>query len=547
MTFELADGPVIAARYELMRPLRSGSQDEILEPWLALDRVSGNEVVLKRIGPAAMRTNSRCSSRSPLWRIRQCCCQLQRVDDGTQAYDVFEFLPGVRSAACAADPGRSSCAACCLSSRRCECLHAAGLAHGDIKSANVLLDADGLARLADFGSTQRIGGTARTAGSPYAMSPERHAGGPVTVADDIYAVGALLYELVSGHPPFYPDLTPARVLDEMPAAADRSSAAARRPGRPGGAMPGEESRTATGIDAGNPCPTRGRSRAICASDGSGDATPSAHSACSRRPTQCRSRRNGGVRTATALRWRIRDAKDFAVACWQVRRSLPLRLSASRSSYCRISLHAGRRPRRHPQPQSPNRRPLPRLATKAPNLRATGRAEATRRRTPRTADGTHAQTRADRRGTLGYGVPGKREGQTRVGRRRAWSAANSATPLQHSPPRARRWRNSKSSDRRRCRTCCGKQASHSMQAARPTRAQRYAAALRIDASNAAARTGLARAKVLDAVLRETALGARAEQQGDAATATAAYQRALGLDPATRGARDGLARLQAQGRR
>ncbi len=76
------------------------------------------------------------------------------------------------------------------------------------------------------------------------------------------------------------------------------------------------------------------------------------------------------------------------------------------------------------------------------------------------------------------------------------------------------------------------------------AQRYAAALRIDASNAAARTGLARAKVLDAVLRETALGARAEQQGDAATATAAYQRALGLDPATRGARDGLARLQAR---
>ena len=76
------------------------------------------------------------------------------------------------------------------------------------------------------------------------------------------------------------------------------------------------------------------------------------------------------------------------------------------------------------------------------------------------------------------------------------------------------------------------------------AQRYAAALRIDASNAAARTGLARAKVLDAVLRETALGARAEQQGDAATATAAYQRALGLDPATRGAREGLARLQAR---
>ncbi len=86
MTFELADGQVIAARYELLRPLRSGGQDEILEPWLARDRVSGNEVVLKRIGPAGTcGRKSRCSSRSSLWRIRHCCCHCSASTKARQA------------------------------------------------------------------------------------------------------------------------------------------------------------------------------------------------------------------------------------------------------------------------------------------------------------------------------------------------------------------------------------------------------------------------------------------------------------------------------
>ncbi len=73
---------------------------------------------------------------------------------------------------------------------------------------------------------------------------------------------------------------------------------------------------------------------------------------------------------------------------------------------------------------------------------------------------------------------------------------------------------------------------------------FSAVLAADPGNAAARRGLERARVLDAVLREMANGARAEQSGDAAAALAAYRRALQLDPATDAARAGLARLQAQ---
>lgn len=75
-------------------------------------------------------------------------------------------------------------------------------------------------------------------------------------------------------------------------------------------------------------------------------------------------------------------------------------------------------------------------------------------------------------------------------------------------------------------------------------QKFSAALAMDAGNAAATTGVKRAKVLDDVLKETAAAARAEQDGDVHGAMAAYQRALALDPATRSAREGIARLQAR---
>jgi tetratricopeptide (TPR) repeat protein len=81
--------------------------------------------------------------------------------------------------------------------------------------------------------------------------------------------------------------------------------------------------------------------------------------------------------------------------------------------------------------------------------------------------------------------------------------------------------------------------------RTSDAQReFSAALRIEPSHAAATLGMKRAQVLDEVLRETATGSRAEQAGDATAALAAYQRALKLDPATRAAREGIARLQAR---
>ena len=88
-----------------------------------------------------------------------------------------------------------------------EALAAAGIFHRDIKPANILLDRQGEAYVTDFGlakDSQRAGFTApgQTLGSMDYMAPEQIRGEPLTAAVDVYALGCVVYECMSGHPPF---------------------------------------------------------------------------------------------------------------------------------------------------------------------------------------------------------------------------------------------------------------------------------------------------------------------------------------------------------
>ncbi|MCP4659283.1 MAG: serine/threonine protein kinase, partial [bacterium] len=82
--------------------------------------------------------------------------------------------------------------------------HQQGILHRDLKPANVMIDAAGRVRLADFGVAvlaESAGSASGGTGTPAYMAPEQHGEG-ASIASDLYALGLVLYELVTGQPAF---------------------------------------------------------------------------------------------------------------------------------------------------------------------------------------------------------------------------------------------------------------------------------------------------------------------------------------------------------
>jgi predicted Ser/Thr protein kinase len=117
--------------------------------------------------------------------------------------------------------------------------HQAGIVHRDLKPANILIDEDGTPKIADFGIAKRLDDethltrSGAVIGTPTYMAPEQARGDSrhVGPAADIYSLGAILYEMLTGRPPFLPEdsemAVTVRVLTEDPV-----SPAWHRPGVP---------------------------------------------------------------------------------------------------------------------------------------------------------------------------------------------------------------------------------------------------------------------------------------------------------------------------
>lgn len=129
---------------------------------------------------------------------------------GGLLYLVMRLLPGQSLAdriAAGKLPAAEAARVALECARALAAAHAVGVVHRDIKPGNILLDANGNATVADFGIALVTSRPARellgsTAGTPLYMSPEQSLGEPVDGRSDVYALGVVLYEMLTGTCPF---------------------------------------------------------------------------------------------------------------------------------------------------------------------------------------------------------------------------------------------------------------------------------------------------------------------------------------------------------
>ena len=194
---ELTKGIRLADRYTLEAPLGRGGD---AATWLAKDRLTRASVALK-IVPA-----SRASRLREEWQtnLRLMHAHIVRVfefhEDQGFAFYSLQFIDGADIGAVAGNELEDVLPPVGLLADALRYAHGKDVVHRDVKASNVLLDYNGVPYLTDFGVAaaigRRVGG-----GSPVATSPQARRGEPASPADDIYALGVLIHELVAGVPP----------------------------------------------------------------------------------------------------------------------------------------------------------------------------------------------------------------------------------------------------------------------------------------------------------------------------------------------------------
>ena len=128
------------------------------------------------------------------------------AEDG-RPYIVMEYVPGTTLAELGRIPPDEAVGLVVQACRGLAHAHSVGLVHRDVKPQNLLLREDGTVKVADFGIARAAETTALTQvgtvlGTAAYLSPEQALGEEVTAAADVYSLGAVLYELLTGRPPY---------------------------------------------------------------------------------------------------------------------------------------------------------------------------------------------------------------------------------------------------------------------------------------------------------------------------------------------------------
>ena len=212
------DDDLIAGRYRLIARLGSGAMGVV---WHARDERLHRSVAIKQLllprelSEAEVDEANRRAMREARITARlhhpHAVAVYDVADHNNQPFLVMEYLPSQSLAAVlllqGVLPPETVARIGSQISAALTTAHQAGIVHRDIKPGNVLLTADGIAKITDFGVSHAVGEVSVTAtgilaGTPAYLSPEVAQGNSADFASDVFSLGATLYAALEGTPPF---------------------------------------------------------------------------------------------------------------------------------------------------------------------------------------------------------------------------------------------------------------------------------------------------------------------------------------------------------
>ncbi|MDQ4145206.1 MAG: protein kinase [Actinomycetota bacterium] len=226
-------GELIQGRYLLEERLGNGGMGQV---WRAVDQRLQRTVAVKLISPQL--------AEEPEFLVRflreaQSVARISHPNvvailDFGEADDkpflVMEFVPGRPLNDLTGEPmaPEEAVSVIAQAADAAGAAHAEGIVHRDIKPANIVLTDEGRAKLVDFGiasheDAARITATGTAIGSPHYISPEQASGANATARSDVYALGVVLFELLTGRKPFEGDHVAAVAIAHVETAPPRPS------------------------------------------------------------------------------------------------------------------------------------------------------------------------------------------------------------------------------------------------------------------------------------------------------------------------------------
>jgi len=214
---ELTTGSTFAGRYQVIEELGKGGMGKV---YRAVDKKLNEEVAIKLINPEiALDKGTLTRFQNELKVARKISHRnvgrmYELMEDQGLHFITMEYVPGEDLRSFLHRSKRLTVGtAVAIAKDVCEGLaeaHRLGVIHRDLKPSNIIIDKDGNARIMDFGiarslRTKSITEEGMIIGTPEYMSPEQVEGKDVDQRSDIYSLGVILYEMVTGRVPFEGD------------------------------------------------------------------------------------------------------------------------------------------------------------------------------------------------------------------------------------------------------------------------------------------------------------------------------------------------------